>query len=83
MIKRIPKLKFTQDKRGLWRWSLIAANGKCLADSGEGYATRANVERAFIAAMEAIWRAWPPLYDVGKPKTPKPASGKRRKSSKR
>lgn len=80
MTKRTPKLKFTQDKRGLWRWSLIAANGKCLADSGEGYATRANVGRAFLATLKAAQQAQPLAERVAEPKAPKPASGKLRGS---
>ena len=28
------------DEAGEWRWRLVHANGKILADSGEGYATR-------------------------------------------
>lgn len=33
-------LKVYQDARGEWRWSLIACNGRKLADSGEGYTRR-------------------------------------------
>ena len=34
------------DKRGLWRWRLKARNGRTVADSGEGYASRTNAFRA-------------------------------------
>lgn len=31
------RLHYYKDKRGKWRWRLIAANGHILADSGQGY----------------------------------------------
>jgi len=36
--------KFTvyQDKKGEYRWNLKAGNGEIVADSGEGYTTKAN-----------------------------------------
>lgn len=38
-----------QDRAGEWRWHLKAANGRIMADSGEGYISRANAERALRA----------------------------------
>lgn len=35
-----------QDDRDEWRWRLEAPNKKIVADSGEGYATRAKALRA-------------------------------------
>lgn len=35
-----------QDKHGEWRWRIVAANNRIVADSGEGYANEANVDRA-------------------------------------
>lgn len=35
-----------QDEAGEWRWRLKDGNGKIVAESGEGYETRANVDRA-------------------------------------
>lgn len=35
-----------QDRRGEYRWRLIASNGVQVADSGEGYASRSNAHRA-------------------------------------
>jgi uncharacterized protein YegP (UPF0339 family) len=29
--------EYYKDKKGEWRWRLVAANGRILADSGEGY----------------------------------------------
>jgi uncharacterized protein len=31
------RLHIYKDKRGEWRWTLFAGNGKKLANSGEGY----------------------------------------------
>ncbi len=35
-----------QDRRGEYRWRLLASNGIQVAASGEGYASRANARRA-------------------------------------
>jgi uncharacterized protein YegP (UPF0339 family) len=48
-----------QDRRLQWRWTLIARNGRIVADSGEAYPTKAHVKRAVastkrIAAAAAI-----------------------------
>jgi uncharacterized protein YegP (UPF0339 family) len=40
------KFEIYQDVVHEWRWRLLAPNGKIIADSGEGYATRANARRA-------------------------------------
>jgi len=39
-----------RDARGEWRWRLKAGNGRCLADSGEGYRER----RACVAAVQRL-----------------------------
>ena len=33
-----------QDRAGFWRWTLFAANGRKVADSGEGYANRQDCQ---------------------------------------
>lgn len=35
-----------EDQAGEWRWRLLAKNGRIIADSGEGYASRSNGQRA-------------------------------------
>lgn len=35
-----------RDRAGEWRWRLVDANNRIVADSGEGYASRRNVRRA-------------------------------------
>lgn len=42
-----PKVKFYRDRGEEWRWSLVAANGRIVADSSEGYATKWGCRRAF------------------------------------
>lgn len=41
-----PRFDLYQDKAGEWRWRLVAKNGRTIADSGEGYATKGGAERA-------------------------------------
>lgn len=43
-----------RDANGEWRWRLVAANGKRVADSAEGYKTKAGVERAIDRMMDAV-----------------------------
>ena len=43
---RRPKLMIYRDRRGEWRWRLKAANGRILADGGEGYRRRASAQTA-------------------------------------
>lgn len=38
--------RFYEDSAREWRWRIEAPNGRTVADSGEGYKTRAGVERA-------------------------------------
>ena len=40
------KFKIYRDRRGEYRWRLIAANGRTVADSAEGYDSRSNARRA-------------------------------------
>lgn len=35
-----------EDHVGQHRWRIVAANGRIMADSGEGYASRSNARRA-------------------------------------
>jgi uncharacterized protein YegP (UPF0339 family) len=42
-----------QDSKGEWRWRLVAANGRTVADSGEGYAAKAGAE-AGIALVTSL-----------------------------
>jgi uncharacterized protein YegP (UPF0339 family) len=35
-----------KDAVGEWRWTLVAANGRTIADSGEGYVNQGDCVRA-------------------------------------
>lgn len=41
-----PRFDVYQDRKGEWRWRLLAGNGRTVADSGEGYKTKQGVQRA-------------------------------------
>jgi uncharacterized protein YegP (UPF0339 family) len=39
------RLRIYKDRHGEWRWTLVSANGKKLANSGEGYRRRAYCQK--------------------------------------
>jgi uncharacterized protein len=41
-----------RDQAGEWRWRLIASNGNTIADSGEGYTTKANAQHGIDAVKQ-------------------------------
>lgn len=41
-----------EDEAGEWRWRLLARNGRIIADSGEGYSTRSNGQRAIESVRD-------------------------------
>lgn len=41
------KPEFYQDRKGGWRWRLIGANNRIVADSGEAYTRERDAKRAF------------------------------------
>jgi len=41
-------------QRGQWYWRAKARNGRIVADSGEGYASRWNCERAVLQLCRGI-----------------------------
>lgn len=40
------KIQPYEDLRGEWRWRLVAANGRIMADSAEGYSRQIDLARA-------------------------------------
>lgn len=40
------RIQIYQDAAALWRWRLVASNGKLTADSGESYSRRDSAQRA-------------------------------------
>ena len=43
-----------KDTSGDWRWRLRARNGRIVADSAEGYASKRNAKAAVAATMLAV-----------------------------
>jgi uncharacterized protein YegP (UPF0339 family) len=56
------KIEVYQDRAELWRWRLVAANGRIVADSGEGYSRRRDALRAVRTFRGLAWRA--PVVEV-------------------
>lgn len=48
-----PKFVVYEAKDG-WRWRLVAANGRIIADSGEAYTRKHGCERAVTACIQAV-----------------------------
>ena len=48
------KLAVYRDRRGLWRWRLTARNGRIVADGGEGYKRRADLDRALKRVIAGL-----------------------------
>lgn len=46
-----------------WRWQLVAGNGELIGESGEAYASKANVLRA-VASLQAIDLRACPVIDI-------------------
>lgn len=52
-----PKFVIYTDKKGEWRWTLHAGNGKIIADGSEGYHSKEAAERAlgrFVQIMSGL-----------------------------
>lgn len=54
MSERRAHFEIFRDSRGDWRWRLRAGNGRVIADSGEGYASRWNAKRAINTFVDEI-----------------------------
>lgn len=54
MSARKPHFEVFRDSRGDWRWRLVAGNGRVIADSGEGYASKFNAKRAINTFVDEI-----------------------------
>lgn len=58
------RFEIYQDAHDEWRWRLVHANGKILADSGEGYTQRAGASRS--ARRLAAYTKAPVVFPGGK-----------------
>lgn len=52
---RYAKRVIYKDRRGEYRWRLVAPNGALIAESGEGYSTRSNCVRAYDRVARYIF----------------------------
>lgn len=52
----LPKVDVYPDRKGEFRWRLKAANGRTIADSGEGYTRKGSARRAVTRFIEAAER---------------------------
>lgn len=52
--RKIGRIEEYQDKAGQWRWRIRAGNGLIVADGAEGYASRRNVRRAWMATFQVV-----------------------------
>ncbi|SFB68561.1 Uncharacterized conserved protein YegP, UPF0339 family [Halobiforma haloterrestris] len=51
---RTSRFEVYEDRAGEWRWRLVHWNGNIVADSGEGYASRSNAERAVRSVKRIV-----------------------------
>jgi uncharacterized protein YegP (UPF0339 family) len=51
------QFKIYKDKEGSFRWKLLAANNRIVADSGEGYTRREDVYRAVGSLQTSVLTA--------------------------
>lgn len=54
-MKRPPYFKIYQDEAGEWRWRLVAANNRIIADSGEGY-KKEQTARDAVVRLQVLLR---------------------------
>lgn len=52
----LPQISVYPDKKGEYRWRLKTANGRTIADSGEGYTRKGGAIRAVNCLIEAVER---------------------------
>lgn len=64
MTSAVPRYLMYCDRAGGWRWSLLAANNRIIADSGEAYVRKRECRRAIarviVAAQTPLVKEMPP-----------------------
>ena len=53
-MSKQPKFHIYQDHAGEWRWRLKSANGRIIADSAEGYTSKAGARRALDTVINTV-----------------------------
>jgi uncharacterized protein len=56
-VFRVAKVLVYPDRRGEYRWRLVSANGRTIADSAEGYAARSGAIRALRTVTQTLPQA--------------------------
>lgn len=56
----IHKIEIYKDKKSEFRWRLFSANGRVIADSGEGYTRKDNLNRA----LQVLHKAFTSQVDI-------------------
>ena len=54
MSAKFAHFEIYADTAGQWRWRLRAVNGRIVADSAEGYASKRNAKRAVMSTFDAV-----------------------------
>ena len=54
-----------KDKRGEWRWQLVAANGRVIGDSGEGYTDKGHCIAMVNRSRDEVAEAKVTIIDSG------------------
>jgi uncharacterized protein YegP (UPF0339 family) len=54
MADKKGKVEFFKDKKGEYRWKLLASNGRIIADSSEGYAAYDGCKKGFESVKAHI-----------------------------
>ena len=58
MAKKANHTQFYRDVQNDWRWRAMAANGRIVSDSGEGYRTKRAAVAGATRAREALSGEW-------------------------
>jgi len=61
-MSKQPKFHIYRDTAHDWRWRLKSANGRIIADSAEGYVSKAGARRAANVMVNTIYeveKEWP------------------------
>ena len=64
------KLVYYQDRKGEWRWKLLATNGQIVAVSGEGYVEKRGAEHGYQVVKKIVYSySCKVVYEPNKPST--------------
>ena len=55
MKRKEGKVEIYKDRKGEWRWRIIASNGRKLANSGEGYKRKRDCTRSLNFVLTKVW----------------------------